>query len=457
MTVIATPRVSRLPATTKRSTKSAVTTLRSLYNRAAKAFLQRDVALTHSLLISAFYNLNPPPTHIMDPLSSHRRKWDILRITLETTLYTSSSMSMTTPDALQAMMSLSAPSFIITMHNRSLQLFTPVNRPKPSAEFLPSQILITLVLAAVKLDCAPLAREMIEGWLGHRNQAGYDVFKDPKQLAEEAEGYEKVLEVYCLHVLPRLDDWEYAREFLRYENELAEVKRAGLFRSLEQLHAEHLANLEKERERQLARISPSSSRTPTPRPPTITPSTPDRSPSPCPSVASTSTTSTHTAVPLTRNQNGLPSALLPLATTSRPEPPAQLQPPSRSSTVVPRSSRTASPLPISPNAPPMPLTTVSPPSLLAVLKTSLIPHLTKSKLSFFAVMCLVSLVSFVFRIRRRRARISRVTESAKLITVSLPRVNTAEKARQKLNSSSWWGGMQKAVVDTVKMAGSGLV
>ncbi|KIJ39797.1 hypothetical protein M422DRAFT_49502 [Sphaerobolus stellatus SS14] len=134
-----------------------------------------------------------------------------------------------------------------------------------------------------------------EGWLGHRNQAGYDVFKDPKRLAKEAEGYEKVLEVYCLHVLPRLDDWEYAREFLRYENELAEVKRASLFRNLEQLHAEHLANLEKERELQLARISPSSSRTRSPRAPTITPSTPDRSPSPCPSVASTSTTSTHTA------------------------------------------------------------------------------------------------------------------------------------------------------------------
>lgn len=225
MTVAPQYRVSKLPVSTKKPAKNAITTLRSLYNRAAKAFLQRDVALTHSLLLSAFLNLHSPATHLPDAFSSHRRKWDILRITLETTLYASGTMSTAVPEALQPLLMLSPQSLIATMHTRSLQLFTPANRNKPSAEFLPSQILITLVLASVKLDCPQMGREMIEDWLGHRNQTVYDAFKDSKQLAEEAEGYERILEVYCLHVLPRLDDWDYAREFLRYESELPEDRR----------------------------------------------------------------------------------------------------------------------------------------------------------------------------------------------------------------------------------------
>jgi len=226
MTVAPASRIAKLPVVTKKPTKSAVTTLRSLYNRAAKAFLQRDAVLTQSLLLSAFLNLHSPSSHLPDPLSSHRRKWDILRITLETTLYTSGQSTTTVPEELKPLLALSPPSFISTLHARSLQLFTPANRAKPSAEFLPSQILITLVLASVKLDCAQMGREVIEDWLSRRNQSGFDVYKESKQLADEVEGYEKVLEVYCLHILPRLNDWEYAREFLRYESELSEDRRS---------------------------------------------------------------------------------------------------------------------------------------------------------------------------------------------------------------------------------------
>ncbi|KAI0267802.1 hypothetical protein BC834DRAFT_58906 [Gloeopeniophorella convolvens] len=62
--------------------------LRPLYARAARAFLHHDIALTHSLLASAFALLPPPPTAAApDPLAEHRRKWDVLRITLEATVY----------------------------------------------------------------------------------------------------------------------------------------------------------------------------------------------------------------------------------------------------------------------------------------------------------------------------------------------------------------------------------
>ena len=39
---------------------------------------------------------------------------------------------------------------------------------------------------------------------------------------EDATAYEKIIEVYYLHVLAKLDAWEDAREFKRYEEELPE-------------------------------------------------------------------------------------------------------------------------------------------------------------------------------------------------------------------------------------------
>ena len=60
-------------------------TLRSLYPRAACAFVLRT---THCLLQSAFSLLKPPST-TTDSLSDDRKQWDILRITFESTVYSS--------------------------------------------------------------------------------------------------------------------------------------------------------------------------------------------------------------------------------------------------------------------------------------------------------------------------------------------------------------------------------
>lgn len=199
------------------SSSSTAATLRSLYPRAARAFLQRDVALTHSLLSSAFSILSSPASvvSVNDALASQRRKWDILRVTFETTLYSSPPAAQdpeSLPSALRANLMLSPEPFIAALHNRSLLLFTPADSPqKPSSAFLPSQILITLVLASLKLDCIDVGRSIIEDWLAKHGQE--DVPDDPK-------GYAKVIELYCLHVLPRLQDWDYAEDFLTYEREL---------------------------------------------------------------------------------------------------------------------------------------------------------------------------------------------------------------------------------------------
>ncbi|KAF8591056.1 hypothetical protein K439DRAFT_1656884 [Ramaria rubella] len=450
MTVPAATKVSKLPVTTGKSPsiKSAVATLRSLYPRAARAFLQRDVVLTHTLLTSAFTILQPPISPSPDFLVSHRRKWDILRITLETTLYSSGQSTDPLPESLQLLVQLSPPSLVATMHARSLQLFTPANRGKPNAEFLPSQILVALSLASVKIECVQVGREIIEDWLSRRNQASYDSYKEAKLAKDDAEGYEKVLETYCLNVLPILEDWDYAREFLRYENELPQDKRMYLIQSLQILHAQHLTSIEEARERQRnLTASPSSSRSPTPRP------LPVRAPSPTPSVSSTSTTSTHTAVPLTPRPHPVPSSLTPVTLIPRARTPAQSHS-SLTTIAAPRRTASVSPLPIPPSAPQMPVSAIPPPSLLTLLKTSLLPHLTRSKFTFLLLMFLIPLASFVFRMRRRRLRLLASGGSAALVVK--PRGNAADEARRRLKAGLW-GEIRKAVVDTVKMAGGGLV
>ncbi|RDX57042.1 hypothetical protein OH76DRAFT_1330407, partial [Lentinus brumalis] len=204
----------KAPASSQTSSSSAAATLRSLYPRAARAFLQRDVSLTHSLLSSAFSLIHPPASS-SDALASQRRKWDILRITFETTLYASppSHDPETLPPSLRANLMLTPEPLLTTLHSRSLHLFTPSDtQQKATSAFLPGQILVTLVLASLKLDCPEVGRGMIEDWLAKHGQ---------ETDASDPSAYAKVLELYCLHVLPRLQDWEYAEDFLTYERELS--------------------------------------------------------------------------------------------------------------------------------------------------------------------------------------------------------------------------------------------
>ncbi|EIM91475.1 uncharacterized protein STEHIDRAFT_50066 [Stereum hirsutum FP-91666 SS1] len=205
---------------------SILNTLRSIYSRAARAFLHRDISLTYSLIANAFTLLPAPPSPHIQSFSQggtqglyadQRRKWDILRITLEATVYNSPpDDSATIPAPLRSNAMLSSSSLITALHTRSLQLFTPDGVGRPESAWLPSQILVTLVLASLKTDCALVGRWMIEEWLARRGSVDL-VPTGPV----EKDGYEKVLEVYCLNVLPVLEEWDYAVEFLEYEGELA--------------------------------------------------------------------------------------------------------------------------------------------------------------------------------------------------------------------------------------------
>ena len=211
-------------------------TLRTLYNRAAHAFLHRDILLTHSLIESAFAVIHPPIV-LPDSLTDHRRKWDILRITLESTVYSSPpSKTEELPDSLRHNLTESPPSLITTLYARSLALFTPLGGAvqKPTAAYLPSQVLITLIYASLRIDSPDAGRTIIEDWLSRRDSllSTVEPLAPPEDMKKN--GYEKVLELYCLQILPKLEQWDYAREFLEYEGELSHSSRevqsySGLF------------------------------------------------------------------------------------------------------------------------------------------------------------------------------------------------------------------------------------
>ncbi|KAK1235343.1 hypothetical protein PQX77_001432 [Marasmius sp. AFHP31] len=264
-------------------------TLRSLYNRAAKAFLNRDIGLTHSLLQSAFDILNTESLRSGTDSLQTLRKWDILRITFDTTVYSSSPGS-DFPEPLRQTSLKSPHTLVKDMYNRSLASFSN-NIASTSTVLLPVQVVSALVYSSLKVDAPQVGRELIEEWLARRgNRLGYHPPSTPN-----GDGYEKVLELYCLQVLPKLEEWDYATEFLQYESELQPESRLALQTALREQHIQAVSS----------RLAPPISPQPS------TPSVTSRSQSPTPSSSSSSsslsTTSTHTVTPATLQHHSMTS------------------------------------------------------------------------------------------------------------------------------------------------------
>ena len=226
--------ISFLPLSSVTTSESMAQTskaaaLHSLYNRAARAFVLRDIALTYSLLQSGFALLNPP-TVVPDSLSDHRRKWDILRITFESTVYTSPPPSTESlPETLRTNLMESPQALATSIYSRSLALFTPsdegLSKKTLNAAYLPYQVISTLVYCTLKIDAPDVGRVVIEDWLARREP--HYPLEQPAKL--EDSGYEKTLELYTLHILPKLEQWDYAKEFLEYESELTSQRREVAF------------------------------------------------------------------------------------------------------------------------------------------------------------------------------------------------------------------------------------
>lgn len=217
-------KLSATPAITSSNDNEATVSsssapLRSLYNRAARAFLHRDIRLTHSLIESAFHMLKPA-AHVHDQLQEQRRKWDILRITLETTIYADPPAMEALPESLRPTLTESPQTLMTSIYSRSVALFTPTGASSvPSPAYLPPAVLITLLYSSLKLECPEIGRMMAEDWFSRREAPLED------GLETEEGGYDKVLEIYCLLVLPKLEQWDYAKGFLQFESELSEPRR----------------------------------------------------------------------------------------------------------------------------------------------------------------------------------------------------------------------------------------
>ncbi|KAF7375908.1 hypothetical protein MSAN_00005200 [Mycena sanguinolenta] len=141
--------------------------------------------------------------------------------------------------------------------------------------------------------------------------------------------YRKAVEAYCLYVLPKLEQWEYASEFLDYESELTPDTRESFKTSLRTLHAQAIAA-------RLPRVQPPRAHSPAPS-------------SSSSSSSLSSTTSMHTVVPATprpRTTSTSASTVTPRARAS----PALSSLPSTSAS--PPRALTTAPIPRPPPAPP---------------------------------------------------------------------------------------------------------
>ena len=118
-----------------------------------------------------------------------------------------------------------------SIYSRSLALFTPSNeglfKTAQSAAYLPYPVISTLVYCTLKIDAPEVGRVVIEDWLAHR-EPRYSL-DPPEDLA--GDGYAKTLELYTLHILPKLEQWDYAKEFLEYESELTSQRREVCFKT----------------------------------------------------------------------------------------------------------------------------------------------------------------------------------------------------------------------------------
>jgi len=458
---------------------ASLATLRSLYPRAAKAFLQRDVSLAHSLISSAFSILPPPPSITDDGLSDQRRKWDILRVTFETTVFSSPPQTEDPeafPAALRANQMLSPQQLLSTLHSRSLQLFTPtLVTQKATPIFLPAQILITLVSASLKLDCVSVGRSMTEDWLARRISSPDSAVSD---------GYSKVLELYCLQVLPRLEEWDYAADFLQYERELAQSTRDQMLSSLRASRAQTIATR--------AKLSSASSPAPLSAEPSRT-----VSPAPSASTSSESSNSTHTATPHSPRlvpsilkgkgkANGhvnVVSHLTPSTSASSSSQSVSSVATSKTVTqatagrgsrrehqtngrLVPRhASRNPSESRSSPRSsreqslqPPKAIS-VRPPTISALVRVyldAMLTRLAKSKvITFMLVLIIFPLISVMFRLRRQKsigANHGAVGDVRRRLRAVPNRAVDGKNAIAVI-----WDEVIRVLSDTVKMGGRGLV
>lgn len=247
--------------------------LRQRYNAATRALLVRDYAATASSLHDALARCpRVDPSAWFDELRDSgatlaveeiRRRLEILQITFLATVRSSpaalSPASNLTPllDLPPARLVRSLWQNLLSTERRALPSVEEQDAgddilPTPSAAYLHPSLAVSLTLAALKLDEPKLARAIAEAWFGSVSEdvermvwetsgtvdwdngefsldgagglgassmlgtAGKDKPDGRKQLVG---AWLKLLDLLVLHVLPTLDEWEAAGDFVRLQGQ----------------------------------------------------------------------------------------------------------------------------------------------------------------------------------------------------------------------------------------------
>ncbi|KAL1915971.1 uncharacterized protein VTP21DRAFT_6359 [Calcarisporiella thermophila] len=110
------------------------------------------------------------------------------------------------------------------------------NNTASDLSFIDSELVVVCVLLSLNENVPVVGREIVEAWLASLP----DEEMEKMENGQEREGYEKIVELFVLHVLARLEEWDYAKEFLHYNEVISPDKKKVYENTLEKLHQKTL-------------------------------------------------------------------------------------------------------------------------------------------------------------------------------------------------------------------------
>ncbi|KAJ3286134.1 hypothetical protein HK104_009166 [Borealophlyctis nickersoniae] len=100
---------------------------------------------------------------------------------------------------------------------------------------IPAEITICGIFLHLKRQSFGAARDLIELWLAEQSDAFFMAVAEGTP--PFAQNYERIVELYVLHVLPKLGDWHSAEQFLQFNDVLSEERKSRYFHHLSNLKA----------------------------------------------------------------------------------------------------------------------------------------------------------------------------------------------------------------------------
>lgn len=265
----------------KATPTSSTAEARQLYHQATRAFLVRDYATAASCLhdsvsrlehveqdawFRALEGTGSLPAHVIDL----RRRLDILKVTLLATVR-SSPAALSPAPSLTPLLDLGPDNLIRALWSDLVGNSAPPEAdevvPTPAASHLHPSLPVSLALAALKLDAPKSARAVAEAWFGsvgedvevvvadfasngtvdwqagidfpldqvaggtHGSRANQDLSDSSTTLGQAARSDQeaavralvgswlKLLDLLVFHILPKLDEWDAAGDFVRLQGQ----------------------------------------------------------------------------------------------------------------------------------------------------------------------------------------------------------------------------------------------